>query len=137
MTVSSIFWRDCRQKKTRIPEGIERVRNADSTREICCSILWQTSVERSHCFGNNACRRIPFFPPRSFFHESRYDELAIKHRISVYTYIHIEREREKEMIILPQFVVFISYKRVRIQLAIGWKEFTSMKWNEKYKTFFL
>ena len=41
------------------------------------------------------------------------------------------------MIILPQFVVFISYKRVRIQLAIGWKEFTSMKWNEKYKTFFL
>lgn len=129
MTVSSVFWLTV-VRKTRIPEGIERVRNADSTREICCSILWQTSVERSHCFGNNACRRIPFFP-RSFFHGSCYDELAIKHRISVYIYI-LERERERERIFLPQFVVFISYKRVRIQLAIGWKEFTSLhQWNGK------
>lgn len=97
MTVSSIFWRDCRQKKTRIPEGIERVRNADSTREICCSILWQTSVERSHCFGNNACRRIPFFSPPFLFSRITLRRARDKaSNLCIYIYTYRERERERD-----------------------------------------
>lgn len=134
MTVSSVFWLTV-VRKTRIPEGIERVRNADSTREICCSILWQTSVERSHCFGNNACRRIPFFP-RSFFHESCYDELAIKHRISVYIYTR-ERERERGSSFLNSWFSSLIREWGYNWQLVGKNLHRFINEMEKYKIFFL